>query len=103
MMKSLALIIIAQASVGMAGDALAEIANGAFHGGHDRSPINAAQDPLIPSKKNAPSSLEVSQDPSRQVIMAILAAVSQKKASVSLRGHSTEGLSPSRESKARSK
>ena len=104
MIKYLALILSVQCYLGVAGQAFGqtpkpsnvfhETQAGAGAGAEAVRPIQAAQDPLSPPKKNLRTPLDGSQDPSKQVLMAILGAVSQKKISVSPHSASKMGGMP---------
>ena len=102
MIKYLALILSVQCYLGVAGQAFGQTPkpNNVFHesqasaGAEAARPIQAAQDPLSPPKKNLRTPLDGSQDPSKQVLMAILGAVSQKKISVSPHSASKMGGMP---------
>ncbi|OJV45138.1 MAG: hypothetical protein BGO28_03900 [Alphaproteobacteria bacterium 43-37] len=108
MIRSLASLMIVQVSIGLAYDSFAETPrpSSVFNDGQPVinvvHSISAAQDPLSPPKIDR-SPLEGSQDPSKQVIMAILAAVSQKQVSMGSHSHSKGSMREAKESKQISK
>jgi hypothetical protein len=101
MIKYLALILCAQICLGVPRVLFAENPGSSrvFNDGqstiNDSNPINAAQDPLeVPKKTTTSRSLVGSQDPSKQVLMAILEAVSQRHTSLNLKSSSERGGIP---------